>query len=257
MMHKVLIDEYDICDSLSMILLGETLSNPPMAKTSFQDVSGRLYGSVDLSSVYGTRALFERREGEITLFVRNSSKYQRTLNELAKIVHGKESIVWLSNDHEFYYKGRCYISSIKKHIAANIIVISVIAEPYKLKDSSVTSITNNSAFMLEGNATIYPVMTLANIASYTYVQLTHTNTGKYIKVSSPSGTFTSQNIAKLVIDFEEKHCEFIRTNGTVMSADPYVYLGSDYFGLEPNESSKITIYPSGATTTMKAVERWL
>lgn len=113
----------------------------PEPKTSTVDIKGA-DGLLDLSEVLTGDILYNNRQIKLTFEMMDVSRYYDLMSEISNYLHGKIVTFVLSNDDNFYYKGRASINEWECVKQKGIIVITVDAEPYKYEvDETIINIS--------------------------------------------------------------------------------------------------------------------
>lgn len=130
-MKKVIFGKYDSYLDFGLIRTGMTIGTP-QAKIHKVDIEGA-DGSLDLTEYFGDVTYSDR---ELT-FEFETPKRQEEFNELfteiLNAIHGREMIVYPSDETEYYYIGRINVNEWKSDKAIGRVAIDVVAQPYKYK----------------------------------------------------------------------------------------------------------------------------
>ena len=102
----------------------------PAPKISTVDIKGA-DGLLDLSEVLTGDILYGNRTIKLTFEMTDDNDYYSLITEISNYLHGKMVTVTLSNDDEYYYKGRATINQWECVKRKGKIVIQVDCEPYK------------------------------------------------------------------------------------------------------------------------------
>ena len=112
------------------IVLTKVEIPPPTPKTMSVEIAGA-DGEIDLSEVLTKDIKYSSRTIKLTFEVLNDIQYYSITSEIGKYLHGKKVTAKLSNDDDYYYTGRAFIYSWECIQRKGIIVITIIADPYK------------------------------------------------------------------------------------------------------------------------------
>jgi predicted phage tail component-like protein len=130
-------------------------------------------------------------------------------------------------------------------------------DPIAYGTTKTSKVVSGKSMTVGGTYKTSPIFRLRDIADKSNVMITNQATGHHVQIKSPGNTFGTTNIVGVNVDMGKEHCEFIKSNGAVESADPYVYFASTYFDMIPGEYVDFTLSPSTITATMEVTERWL
>lgn len=128
---SVSINDIDMLDTYKMALKDRHCVQPPVPKTSFQDIPGG-DGSFDLSTVNAGRVVYERRT--ITLNFGcgyPANDWPAIFSEILRKFHGKEGKLIFDDDPQYYYTGRMAVSDYSRAGTLGTFTITVEADPYK------------------------------------------------------------------------------------------------------------------------------
>ena len=112
------------------IVLTKTEIPLPAPKTSTVDIKGA-DGLLDLSEVLTGDILYNNRTIKLTFEMTDDTDYYGLITEISNYLHGKMVTVTLSNDEDYYYRGRATINQWECVKRKGKIVIQVDCEPYK------------------------------------------------------------------------------------------------------------------------------
>lgn len=102
----------------------------PAPKISTVDIKGA-DGLLDLSEVLTGDILYNNRTIKLTFEMTDDTDYYSLITEISNYLHGRMVTVTLSNDDEYYYRGRATINQWECVKRKGKIVIQVDCEPYK------------------------------------------------------------------------------------------------------------------------------
>lgn len=134
-------------DDFGLILSSKTIEapNPKTVKVSIEGADGEM----DLTEYFGETKFENRKlEFEFTSII-PKSEFKDQFSEINNAIHGKKMQILLDEDSEFYYVGRCSLSSWKSNGRIMELTITCDCEPYKYK-KCVTKKTNT----IDGSETI-------------------------------------------------------------------------------------------------------
>lgn len=149
----------------------------PKVKSSTVDIMGA-DGVLDLSEVLTGDVKYDTRTAKLTFELMDDNRYSELITEISNYLHGKMVKFTLTNDEDFYYKGRASINSWECSRRKGKIVITVECEPYKLEQNETVIIlpltSTPTHYILQNlRKTICPVIDVSNnliieIDDYTY-----------------------------------------------------------------------------------------
>ena len=153
------------------IVLTKTEIPLPTVKTSTVDIKGA-DGVLDLSEVLTGDVLYNNRTIKLTFEMLNDNDYYGLITEISNYLHGKMVTVTLSNDEDYYYKGRASINSWECVKRKGTIVITVDCEPYKyqqLETVMTVSVTNQlkTITLINSRKKVSPKLTVTGTITLT------------------------------------------------------------------------------------------
>ena len=153
------------------IILTKTEIPIPTVKTSTVEIKGA-DGVLDLSEVLTGEVRYNNRTMKLTVEMLNDNDYYGLITEISNYLHGKMVTVTLSNDEEYYYKGRASINSWECVKRKGTIVITVDCEPYKyqqLETVMTVSVTNQlkTITLINSRKRVCPKLTVTGTITLT------------------------------------------------------------------------------------------
>jgi len=115
------------------LLLSKLVIPMPAVKTKYVDISGR-DGSLDMTEGFG-RVYYKNRE-KVKLefdYIGEYREWNKTLSEIANMVHGNIVRITLDDDPEFYYRGRLELDPSKTNDVIGTVVFKGTLDPYRCK----------------------------------------------------------------------------------------------------------------------------
>ena len=105
----------------------------PQAKTCYVDVPG-MNGQLDLTEAQNGGIRYGMRKLEFAFDALDCTyeKWTWLLSKIAKALHGRKCRIILDDDSDYYYSGRCAVSTSKSNYSKAEIVIECNCDPYKL-----------------------------------------------------------------------------------------------------------------------------
>ena len=179
----------------------------PTPKTSIVDIKGA-DGVIDLSETLTGDIQYKNRAIKLTFELLNDNDYYGLITEISNYLHGKMVTVTLSNDEEYYYKGRASINSWGCVKRKGTIVITVDCEPYKY------SVTQTTMMVKVANQT--KTVTLVNSRKRVCPIINATGTIKLIIGSKEYTLSQGQQQLTNFILVEGNNTIKISGNGTVV-----------------------------------------
>lgn len=104
----------------------------PKPKVTTVDIMGA-DGVIDLSEVLTGDIKYDERQIKLNFELMDDTRYSDLITEISNYLHGKNITFTLTNDEDFYYRGRAYINSWECSRRKGKIVITVDCEPYKME----------------------------------------------------------------------------------------------------------------------------
>lgn len=129
--YSVTINDIDMLKTYKMALKDRHCVQPPVPKTSFQDIPGA-DGSMDLSEANAGHVVYQRRK--ITLNFGCGARlkdWPAIFSEILKKFHGQTGKLIFDDDAGYYYIGRMTVSDYKRVQTLGTFTITVDADPYK------------------------------------------------------------------------------------------------------------------------------
>lgn len=121
--EKSAYDDWDIVLTKAEIPL-------PTPKTSIVDIKGA-DGVIDLTEALTGDVQYNNRLIKLTFEMMDDTDYSTLISDISNYLHGKMVTVTLSNDEDYYYRGRATINQWECVKRKGKIVIQVDCEPYK------------------------------------------------------------------------------------------------------------------------------
>ena len=116
----------------------------PTPKTSIVDIKGA-DGVIDLTEALTGDVQYNNRPIKLTFEMMDDTDYSTLISDISNYLHGKVVTVTLSNDDDYYYRGRATINQWECVKRKGKIVIQIDSEPYKyLVTETVRTITVNN-----------------------------------------------------------------------------------------------------------------
>ena len=116
----------------------------PTPKTSIVDIKGA-DGVIDLTEALTGDVQYNNRPIKLTFEMMDDTDYSTLISDISNYIHGKVVTVTLSNDDDYYYRGRATINQWECVKRKGKIVIQIDSEPYKyLVTETVRTITVNN-----------------------------------------------------------------------------------------------------------------
>ena len=116
----------------------------PTPKTSIVDIKGA-DGVIDLTEALTGDVQYNNRPIKLTFEMMDDIDYSTLISDISNYLHGKVVTVTLSNDDDYYYRGRATINQWECVKRKGKIVIQIDSEPYKyLVTETVRTITVNN-----------------------------------------------------------------------------------------------------------------
>lgn len=116
----------------------------PTPKTSIVDIKGA-DGMIDLTEALTGDVQYNNRPIKLTFEMMDDTDYSTLISDISNYLHGKVVTVTLSNDDDYYYRGRATINQWECVKRKGKIVIQIDSEPYKyLVTETVRTITVNN-----------------------------------------------------------------------------------------------------------------
>lgn len=128
---SVSINGINMLETYKMALKDRHCVQPPVPKTSYQDIPGG-DGSIDLSEANAGHVVYERRK--ITLNFGCGARikdWPGIFSEIMRKFHGQTGKLVFDDDPEYYYTGRMKVSDYKRASTLGTFTITVEADPYK------------------------------------------------------------------------------------------------------------------------------
>lgn len=149
----------------------------PKVKVTTVDIMGA-DGVLDLSEALTGDVKYDTRTAKLTFEVLDDSRFVDLLSEISNYLHGKLVTFSLSDDDEFYYKGRASINSWECNRRKGKIVITVTCDPYKMEvEDAVVMIPLTSTpthYALQNlRKQVCPVITVSNNAKVVFDDITY------------------------------------------------------------------------------------
>lgn len=143
----------------------------PAPKISTVDIKGA-DGVLDLSEVLTGEVRYDNRTMKLTFEMLNDNDYYSLITEISNYLHGRMVTVTLSNDEDYYYKGRASIDSWECVKRKGTIVISVDCEPYKyqcIETVTTVTVTNQTKTitLINNRKTVCPTLTVTGTITLT------------------------------------------------------------------------------------------
>ena len=141
--NRLIVGGVDLSEKFRMILQDGYTLEPPKPKTYVVDIPGG-NGKLDLTESLLGDVVYDNRNQEFTFIVINPEDYEHEKTRISNFLHGRAFNYKMTMDPEYTYHGRFSVTSYG-HSPYSIgivgaIVISVDADPYKMKDMQVYSI---------------------------------------------------------------------------------------------------------------------
>ena len=116
----------------------------PTPTTSIVDIKGA-DGVIDLTEALTGDVQYNNRPIKLTFEMMDDTDYSTLISDISNYLHGKVVTVTLSNDDDYYYRGRATINQWECVKRKGKIVIQIDSEPYKyLVTETVRTITVNN-----------------------------------------------------------------------------------------------------------------
>lgn len=109
----------------------------PEEKTAFIDVTG-MNGQLDLTETQNGGIVYGMRDLEFIFDARNCN-YQNwswLLSKIARSIHGGKKKIVLDTDPEYFYTGRCAVSTTKSNEVKAEIIVTCKCDPFKMTSTS-------------------------------------------------------------------------------------------------------------------------
>ena len=101
----------------------------PTPKTSIVDIKGA-DGVLDLTEALTGDVQYNNRPIKLTFEMMDDTDYSTLISDISNYLHGKVVTVTLSNDDDYYYRGRATINQWECVKRKGKIVIQIDSEPY-------------------------------------------------------------------------------------------------------------------------------
>lgn len=149
------------------LILSKVDIPPAIPKTTYVDIPGG-DGSIDLSEAQG-EIRYKDRELKFTFTVKPSidSTFEDKKSEVSNCINGKVFRITLDKDSDYYYYGRCTVSSYTENKNILQIVISATAKPYKFRQNKTTVSfllygEEKAINLLNGRKSVAPYITVSD-----------------------------------------------------------------------------------------------
>lgn len=134
-MGGILINDIHTGDNLNLYYTSIQITHPE-PQTTYLQVPGR-NGAIDLTEVNGSVCY---NNGSLVLNFVNREKtmqeWHKLVNLLTTKIHGQECKIILDSEPDYYYIGRCTISTVKDNQVSSSLTITANCEPYKYETQS-------------------------------------------------------------------------------------------------------------------------
>lgn len=159
------------------IVLTKVDISPPTPKTMTVDIKG-MDGHIDLTEVLTDDIKFANRTVKLTFEVMNDKTFYKTTTEIANYLHGKQVTFVLSNDDDYFYKGRASINQWSCSKRKGTIVIEVDCDPYKYdRNIKIYRVTVNNdtrtIVLINGRKSICPIIKVTGNVTLKYKNVTY------------------------------------------------------------------------------------
>lgn len=173
-------------DTTFGLLLKWRRLSAPLVKTIYDEIPGA-NGMLDSTEEYG-EVFYEDRELELGCILPDK-EWQTPYQNLCSRYHGKTVKIAFSNDADYYWSGRLFVSEYdsKEHLLA----MTATVYPYKFKkvETVVTSSGNETVTLENGRMSVVPTVTISGAVTLAW--------GEYTKALSASSYPTTVRIAGL------------------------------------------------------------
>lgn len=189
MYRGVKFGEYHTAADWGMLLTNKDIE-PPKAKTKTISIEGR-DGDIDLTETLGAVRYDSRKLSFKFLLI--DGTYQERLDTIANVlqyVHGKRMTVLLDDDKDFYFVGRCRVTTAQSNASIGEVAIEVEADPYRLKvvDTvraiGVVNETIDAVVQNLGMKTVVPEITVDGDVELTFADVTIPLTNGTYKINA-------------------------------------------------------------------------
>ena len=159
------------------IVLTNVDISPPTPKTMTVDIKG-MDGSLDLTEALTDDVKYSNRSVKLTFEVMDDIRFYKTTTEIANYLHGKQVTFVLSNDEDYFYKGRASINQWSCSKRKGKIVIEVDCDPYKydthikIYNVEVNNETKTIA-LINGRKLICPIIKVTGNVTLKYKNVTY------------------------------------------------------------------------------------
>lgn len=173
-MRGILIGNKHTADDWNLILNSKVIS-PPQPKTTYISIQDR-DGKLDMSEALTGEIKYDSRSLSFT-FLMTEGTYQdreNLISEIMSTVHGKRLEIYLDDDVEKCFIGRCEVKSYANSNAYGTIVIEATCDPYRKsaneKSVKVNLSSTDEAVPLTNNGaqTLIPTFIVSNTATIEY-----------------------------------------------------------------------------------------
>lgn len=139
MISKVYLDGVDTYDGYGLLLASKTISAPEV-RTNYIDVPG-MDGLLDASEALTGEPAYKNRTITLTLLnisALSGKEWPASASDFLNAVHGKRVKISFSEGDEYYYLGRCSLSSSPITAAKQAITATIDCDPWKYKVNETT-----------------------------------------------------------------------------------------------------------------------
>lgn len=162
--NRLIVNGVDLSVTYQMVLLDGYTLEPPEPKTYTVDIPGG-NGVIDLTEALTGDVAYERRNQEFTFALIYPENFEMTKTQISNFLHGKAFDYTMTMDPGYTYHGRFSVSTYEHSAMANgilgSIVVSIEADPYKLKEHCVYRLNATGGKMYSfqsGRRPVHPVI---------------------------------------------------------------------------------------------------
>lgn len=162
--NRLIVGGVDLSEEYGMILQDGYTLEPPKPKTYVVDIPGG-NGKLDLTESLLGDVVYDNRSQEFTFIVINPDDYEKEKTRISNFLHGRAFDYKMTMDPEYTYHGRFTITSYGHSMydigKVGAIVVSVDANPFKMKDEQIYNVDAVGGIMvtlLSGRMSVCPII---------------------------------------------------------------------------------------------------
>lgn len=160
----VLNNSIDLYNDYDLIMSNEFDLGVPSPKVNYVSIPGRS-GDIDLTESLTGDAAYESRSQSFTFYLLDSTDPDGDMTKVISLLHGKKYDYKLGIDPDFTYTGRFSVATPTVEAPGVLkFVVSVTADPYKLKQVRTTTVSAVGGVMVtcySGRRPVHPLITCA------------------------------------------------------------------------------------------------